>query len=154
MEVKEIVKQGTVFGPKLCCASTGKINEGLEEKEVIYPTVSIQAMTYMDDIEGGGTAKFVQAVMDQCREKEIEKLWEFSAKKSKWMCIANRKKKTEQLEVEVRQGLLGKTEVYKLLGNMVNNKGNMDDQIKYMEGKVGGIIREGVKMCCATRIGK
>ena len=37
---------------------------------------------------------------------------------------------------------------------MVNNKGNMDDQIKYMEGKVGGIIREGVKMCCANRIGK
>ena len=31
--VEEIVKQGTVFGPKLCCASTGKINSGLAEKE-------------------------------------------------------------------------------------------------------------------------
>ena len=38
-------------------------------------------MTYMDDIEGGGSAKFVQAVMNKCKEKEIEKLWEFSAKK-------------------------------------------------------------------------
>ena len=154
VEVKEIVKQGTVYGPKLCCASTGKINEGLKEVEVVFPTVSIQAMTYMDDIEGGGSAKFVQAVMNKCKEKEIEKLWEFSAKKSKWMCLANRKKKTEELEVEVKQGVLEKTDVYKLLGNMVNEKGNMDDQLKYMEGKVGGIIREGVRMCCGTRIGK
>ena len=70
------------------------------------------------------------------------------------MCLANRKKKTEELEVEVKQGVLEKTDVYKLLGNMVNEKGNMDDQLKYMEGKVGGIIREGVRMCCRTRIGK
>ena len=154
VEVEEIVKQGTVYGPKLCCASTGKINQGLDEIEVIYPNVSIQAMTYMDDIEGGGSAKFVKAVMENCRMKEIEKLWEFSEKKSKWMCISNRKKNTEDLEVEVRQGVLGKTDVYKLLGNMVNDKGNMDDQLKYMEGKLGGLIREGAKMCCGSRIGK
>ena len=32
VEVKEIVKQGTVFGPKLCCASTGKIIKAWKKK--------------------------------------------------------------------------------------------------------------------------
>ena len=48
--VKEIVKQGTVYGPKLCCASTGKINEGIDVEEVVYPSVSVKAMTFVDDI--------------------------------------------------------------------------------------------------------
>ena len=111
-------------------------------------------MTYMDDIEAGGSPKFVKAVMENCKQKELEKLWEFSKKKSKWMCIANRKRNIENLAVEVTQGVLDKTEVYKLLGNMVNSKGNMDDQIAYMEGKVGGLIREGTKMCSGRRVGK
>ena len=50
IHVKEIVKQGTVFGPKLCCASTGKVNEGLDDRTIIYPTISIQAATFVDDI--------------------------------------------------------------------------------------------------------
>ena len=37
---------------------------------------------------------------------------------------------------------------------MINEKGNLDDQLVYMEGKIGGIIREGKKMCCSSRIGK
>ena len=81
--------------------------------------------------------------MENCKQKEQEKLWEFSKKKSKWMCIASRKRNIENLEVEVTQGVLDNTKVYKLLGNMVNSKGNMDDQILYMEGKVGGLVREG-----------
>ena len=87
-------------------------------------------MTYMDDIEAGGSPKFVKAVMENCKQKELEKLWEFSKKKSKWMCIANRKRNIENLAVEVTQGVLDKTEVYKLLGNMVNSKGKpLDDAI-------------------------
>ena len=50
VKVKEIVKQGTVFGPKLCCASTGKINHGLHSCQPLYPGVTVQAITFMDDI--------------------------------------------------------------------------------------------------------
>ena len=32
-------------------------------------------MTYMDDIEAGGSPKFVKAVMENCRQKELDKLW-------------------------------------------------------------------------------
>ena len=91
--VEEIVKQGTVFGPKLCCASTGKINVGLKEREVIYPSVAIQAVTFVDDINGAGSKRFVQAVMMNCSEKEEEKLWEFSIDKTKFMCIKKQKER-------------------------------------------------------------
>ena len=94
--VKEIVRQGTVFGPKLCCASTGKINKDLDKQEVIYPSVVLQAVMFMDDIFGGGAKEFVEAVMKNCKVKEIEKLWEFSSEKSPWMCIRNRKKNIEE----------------------------------------------------------
>ena len=67
IRVREIVKQGTVYGPKLCCASTGKINQDLDQQEMIYPSVALQAVTFMDDI-------FVQAVMLNCKKKEAEKL--------------------------------------------------------------------------------
>ena len=68
--VKEIVKQGTVFGPKLCCATTGKVNQGLEVREFIYPSVSIQAVTFVDDISGGGSKNFTEAVMVNCGKKK------------------------------------------------------------------------------------
>ena len=153
ISVSEIVKQGTVFGPKLCCASTGKINEGLEEREMIFPTVGVQAATFVDDINGGGSKRFVQAVMMSCSEKEMEKLWEFSIDKTKWMCVKNRKKNTENIEVRIKQGVVGQVKTYKLLGNYVNEKGNMDDQLQHMETKAIILIREANKLCCQYKVG-
>ena len=149
--VHEIVKQGTVFGPKLCCGSTGKINEGLEEKEVIFPNVIIKALAYVDDLIGGGSRRFVSAVMSEGKKLEKEKLWEFSVEKSKWMC---NKQNAEEIEIEVAQGKIQRTKQYKCLGNMINEKFNMDDQLKLMENKTEGVIREGKKLCCASRVGR
>ena len=154
VHVKEIVKQGSVFGPKLCCASTGKINEGLEVEEVVYPTVRVKAMTYVDDINSNGGKEVVEGVMVNCGIMEKEKLWEFSTKKTNWMCQKNRKRQVEDIDVEVAQGKIGKVRVYKCLGNMVNEEGNMDDQLKFMESKVAALVREGKKMCCKSKIGK
>ena len=92
VQVKEIVKQGSVFGPKLCCASTGKINEDLENEEVVYPTVRVKAMTYVDDINSNGGKDVVEGEMVKCGIMEKEKLWEFSTKKTNWMCQKKQKK--------------------------------------------------------------
>ena len=54
----------------------------------------------------------------------------------------------------MKQGKIEKTSAYKYVSNMVNDKGNMDDQLKYMEGKIGGIVRGGKQMCSSSRIGK
>ena len=154
IRVREIVKQGTVYGPKLCCASTGKINQDLDQQEMIYPSVALQAVTFMDDIFGGGAKNFVQAVMLNCKKKEAEKLWEFSSEKSPWMCIRNGSRNVEDIDVEVAQGKLGKTSVHKVLGNYVNDKGNMEDQLKFMEEKAGAVISETNKICSQDKLGK
>ena len=154
IRVKEIVKQGTVFGPKLCCASTGKVNKGLKTKEVIYPTVSLKAVIFVDDINGGGSKEFVNDIMVECTEKEKEKLWEFSTDKSNWMCVQNRKRKVESIEVKVKQGKIERAAVYKYLGNYANEKGNMDDQLKHMESKVNAVVREANKICCQQKVGR
>ena len=45
-----------------------------------------------------------------------------------------------------------RTSVHKFLGNLVNDKGNLDDQLKYMEGIVGGFVSEANKICCQKRL--
>ena len=83
IKIEEIVKQGTIYGQKLCCSSTGKINRNITEEQILYPKVTIQATTYVDDIEAAGSRKFVEAVARRCKEEENEKLWEFSIEKTK-----------------------------------------------------------------------
>ena len=70
------------------------------------------------------------------------------------MCINNRKKRLEDIQVRIKQGTLRKTEKYKFLGNFVNEKGNMEDQINHMETKIYGVIREGNILCCPQKVGK
>ena len=53
IKVKEIVKQGTVFGPRLCCASTGRVNDmGDPGRTIIYPNIEVGALAFVDDISG------------------------------------------------------------------------------------------------------
>jgi len=46
------------------------------------------------------------------------------------------KQNVEEIDVEVCQGTIQRTEEYKDLGNMINEKFNMDEQIKLMESKL------------------
>ena len=130
------------------------LNEGIEMEEVLYPSVRVKASTYVDDILGGGRREFVQAVMEKCKENEKEKMWEISIEKSKWMCLKNGKRNVESIEVDVKQGRIGKAICYKYLGSMVNEKGNLDDHLKLMESKAIACVRDGKKMCCEYKIGK
>ena len=92
--------------------------------------------------------------MVECKNNEKDKLWEFSIDKSNWMCVQNRKRKVEEIEVEVRQGKLKRAKIYKYLGNIVNEKGNMDDQLKYMEQKLNAVVREAKNICCQYNVGR
>ena len=81
-------------------------------------------------------------------------MWEFSTTKTNWMCQRNRRKNVESIEVKVKQGLIEKAEVNKYLGNMVNDRGNMDDQLKYMEGKAKAVIKSTNTICHWSKIGR
>ena len=152
--VKEIVKQGSVFGTKLCCSSTGKINQDDDNATLLYPNLYIKAITFVDDILRAGSSGEIRKTMEKCASLEEEKLWEFSTKKSNWMCQKySRTEEVEDMEVYIKQGKIGRTEEYEYLGNWVNEKGNIDRQLVKMEKKAQDVIRICNNMCSQAKIG-
>ena len=153
--VKEIVKQGSVFGTKLCCSSTGKINNNEVKTTAIYPTVQVKSPTFVDDLGSFGSRENVKTLMERCPQMEKEKLWEFSIEKSKWMCLKfSRTEEVVSIDVEVKQGKIDRTTEYKYLGNWTNEKGNLDTQLAHMEKKAKDIIRIGNTTCSRDKVGK
>ena len=51
VKANEIVRQGTIIGPKLCCINTDKINNiGRKCITNIGPNIRVDMLTYVDDI--------------------------------------------------------------------------------------------------------
>ncbi len=153
--VKEIVKQGTIFGPKLCCASTGKINQYSNTVTYISPETYINALTYVDDIASIGSLLAIVETIKGCSLMEQFKFMEFSLEKTKWMrmCLQYGSRAIEQIEERVGQGVVEQTDFYKYVGNWLNKMGNMDTQLEKMEVKAKNIIRECNNMCSAAKVG-
>ena len=79
--VHEIVKQGTIFGPKLGSVATEKINGiGEEISTHITPELTIGAPVYVDDNLGIGDFQTVENVIRSNRRLEEDKKFMFSRK--------------------------------------------------------------------------
>ena len=95
--VREIVKQGTVFGPKLCCISTEKVNSIQHVvSALLTPEMTIGAPVYVDDILGIGSLETVERVIRNTREMKVQKKLRFCKKKSKYMMINTGRDKTKE----------------------------------------------------------
>ena len=92
--VHEIVKQCTIFGPKLCSVGTEKINcIGEEISTHITPELTIGAPVYVDDILGIGDCKTVKKVIRNSRRLVEDKKFRFSRKNQNiWLYNVEREK--------------------------------------------------------------
>ena len=54
IEITQIVKQGSVFGPTMCCAMTAKVNDVGERADYKYWQIEIGMSIYVDDISVAG----------------------------------------------------------------------------------------------------
>ena len=82
--VHEIVKQGTIFGPKLCSVATKNINGiGEEISTHITRELTIGAPVYVDYILGIGDCKTVEKVISNSRRLEEDNKFRFSRKNGK-----------------------------------------------------------------------
>ena len=154
IRVNEIAKQGTVFGTKLCCASTGKVNNEESRSTVIYPNICVKSLTFVDDIMAAGSHENIQSAGKRCGKLEKEKFWEFSIDKSKWMCMNfNKKEEVKEVDIVVKQGKIEQTDSYKMLGNWANSKANMDTHLIHLKQKSNGIIHHIKTICCQNKIG-
>ena len=57
IQIKEVVKQGTIIGPIMCCAETSTVNSIGEEVKYRYGKINIGMPVFMDDIATAGKAE-------------------------------------------------------------------------------------------------
>ena len=144
-EVKDVVKQGTIFGPLLCCCNTAKVTTiGEDAMTVVSPEVSIGPLTYVDDIAVAGSAPIVEAGGKKLVIMEQEKKYTFNTEKTNYMVIKTGKKneKEKDLDMNVKKGKIERTKTYKVLGNWINEEGNLKDQIQEIEKRSWAMTNE------------
>ena len=142
-QLKEVVRQGTIWGPTLCAVATEKINSIGERVSTTYSdSTEIESLTFVDDICGAGSRETVGKTIGNCRKIEERKKMTFNEKKSNYQIIEfGKKRERKDLEERVKKGPIKKTNKYKYLGEHVNNKANYDDSLSNKERKVPGVAK-------------
>ena len=102
MEIKEVVKQGSTYGPIMCCTATSKVNDISEKVVVKYGEILIGMPIFMDDIATVGGPEDRRKGISNCRKMEIEEKMEYGLTKTNIIEIKTRKGITEKTEEEVR----------------------------------------------------
>ena len=129
MEIQEVVKQVSTYGPIMCCATTSKVNDISEKVEVKYGEILIGMPILMDDIAAIGGAEDIRKGIGNCRMMEIEKKMEYVLTKTNIVVIKTGKGITEKIEEEVRAGKVKETDKVRYLGMVINSEGNLKDHI-------------------------
>eukprot|EP00112_Aurelia_sp_Birch-Aquarium-sp1_P012703 Seg2675.2 transcript_id=Seg2675.2/GoldUCD/mRNA.D3Y31 product="RNA-directed DNA polymerase from mobile element jockey" protein_id=Seg2675.2/GoldUCD/D3Y31 len=145
INVKNIVKQGTIYGPQLCCVSTSQVNEIKETPvTIISPAVVCRAMIYVDDISGAGSKSMIENIGRNLRQMEETKKFTFNLEKSKYLVINTRIGKGEEPEIELLNRKMQKAQEYAYLGNYIDEKGNIERQLDEVERKMYRMVK-GIK---------
>ena len=87
IQVKEVVKQGTIFGPIMCCAETSTVNSIGAEVKYRYDKINIGMLVFMDDIATAGKGKHIKKGINNCGRMEKENNISFGLKKTKYMIV-------------------------------------------------------------------
>ena len=84
IQVKRIVRQGTVYGPQICISSMDKINLlGTDVVTCYDPHLQIRAVAYVVDVTGAGSVASSNNVITNCNILEDQKKMTFNNKDGK-----------------------------------------------------------------------
>ena len=136
------MKQGTTFGPIMCCASTSRVNEIQETVKYQYGKVEVGMPVFMDDVAAVGTADNIRKGIQNCRRMEIQKRMIYVLKKTKYMAITMGKEPEELIDERVKEEIVQKTDIYNYLGMVINKLENFKDYILELNRNCEVINRE------------
>ena len=131
-KVSNIVKQGTVLGPDLCCIETDQVNKIGEHQERYVGEQVVGILVFVDDVMSAGTAEEVRKAIRNFAEMERRKKFTYGLKKTKYMVIKTGKGYEEEINERVKEGTVGRTDEYKWLGLLLSEEGNL---LKHIESK-------------------
>ena len=140
IKVGEIVKQGTVLGPTLCCVETDQINNIGEDQTRPLGNEIVGILIFVDDVMSAGTAEVARKCIRNLREMEKLKKFTFGLKKTNYMVIETGKEPKESIEEDVKEGRVSECFEYEYLGFWVNQDGNCMLQIERKAKKIKGEI--------------
>ena len=138
--VGEIVKQGTVLGPTLCCVSTDQINKIAENQERSIGNEYIAILIFIDDVMSAGNANEARKAIRSFRVMEDLKKYTYGLKKTKVMVANTGKEEEEEIDEEVTLGKITKTDEYKYVGFHLNKDANCLFHIEFKSGDIKGQV--------------
>ena len=131
--IEKVIKQGTIFGPMLCCSSTTKINElGEPTGMTVAPNAEVDSLIYVDDITMAGRMTDVERVCHKLQIMEDEKKFTFNIDKGKtsYMIVRTGKDTNQEPIIKLRKGKVEKTNEYNYPGNWFPESGKIERQMK------------------------
>ena len=138
VKIGEIVKQGTVLGPTLCCIETDQINKIGEDQTRCLGDEIIGILIFVDDVMSAGIASDARKCIRNLREMEVIKKFTYGLKKTLYMVVNTGREEEEEINEEVKGGKVKKCSQYEYLGFWVNEEGNCQLQIEKRGKKIMG----------------
>ena len=139
IHLENVVRQGTVYGPLICAASTDRINTISEKIVTNYgPNLEIQALIFVDDIASAGDHICSMKTINACRRLETEKKFTFNLKKSGVLVVktGNKKETIEPVIAQVKRGAFPSIQSYKYSGTTITEEGTFRGSIKEIKKKL------------------
>ena len=140
IQVKEVVKQGTKFGPIMCCVETSTVNSIGEEVKYSYGKTNIGMPVFIDDIATAGKAEHIKKGIKNCARMEKENKISFGLKKTKYMIFKTGRK--EEINETVKTGRIQRTDKCKYLGMTISTDGQLTEHIKELNSRCDIINQE------------
>ena len=153
IHIEEIVKQGTIYGPKLCCAATDKVNVIDETNFYKINDLDIKNLIYVDNILGSGSKNDVLKLANNLRRMEEEKKFTFNVEKTAYMIVKTSRKKEEEIDIKLKKGKIKRVSSYKYLGIWISEKGNLNKHLEEIEKKIPFMLNEVKRLGDPYRVG-
>ena len=114
--VGEIVKQGTVLGPQLCCVETDQINKIGENQEKMVGEQMVGILVFVDDVMSAGTAEDIKKAIRNFGAMETFKKFTYGLKKTNYMIMKTGRENDEEIHELVKEGEVKRVEEYNCIG--------------------------------------
>ena len=123
--IKNIVKQGTVYGPPICAAAIDKINEvGYQTVSHYGPRVQIKIVAYVDDLGSAGSYDTSNTTIQNCNVMEEEKKMTMNTDEGKSaILVVGKKGCAGNVTAVVKKGEFKEVQEYKYLGSWLDQSG-------------------------------
>ena len=95
ISIKEIDKQGSIFGQILCCATTSRVKNIGETVQYSYGTVDNGMSVYMDDMAAAAGIAEIRKEIRSCDKMEKEMEMRYGLKKTNFMMVKIGKERKE-----------------------------------------------------------